>query len=91
MGVELKPVDALFGARYNADMTEDDTFNKLRRTPFPEMRLIVRQFSRAGASNRAKVKLLMLAGWSVQDYNKELARVVGNQQEPQLIKVVDNG
>jgi hypothetical protein len=57
-------------------MTEEDTFKALRRTPFEEIRQVVRQFNKLGMSKRTIVKVLMMAGWTTHDYHIELAKAV---------------
>ena len=64
-------------------MTEEDTFRRLRRTPFQDMRLIVRDANRRNVDKRAIIKQLIFAGWSVLEYNQHLAREVKNEH-PQL-------
>jgi len=53
-------------------MTEEDTIRALRRTPFEEMRLIVRQANKTGMSKRFVAKLLTEGGWVVREYNTKV-------------------
>jgi len=62
--------------------TEDDTFNMLRREPFDQLRLKVRQAAlharlrRQPWNQRSLDKLLSNAGWQPQEYRVALAKAI---------------
>jgi hypothetical protein len=56
-------------------MTEDDTFNRLRRTPIGEMIEIIQKSNiEAGVSFERNIRLLRANGWNPDEY--ETARVM---------------
>jgi len=59
-------------------MTEDDTFRVLSRPPFGEVRRRVRALNKSGRGGRVGAVLVRI-GWTVSEYNRELARVVNDR------------
>lgn len=60
-------------------MTEQDTFNALKRHPFREVRDAVRICNMAGISNRTIIGIIRRAGWEPRDYMNQLAKEVNKQ------------
>ncbi len=52
--------------------TEDDTFRKLKQTPFAQVRTLIREANRSGRHGSAIKMLLKYHGWTPKEYMKEL-------------------
>ena len=57
-------------------MTEDDTFNALKRHPFKEVRETVRICNTLGVSKKLVIRMVKRAGWTPRDYMNQLAKEV---------------
>ena len=55
--------------------TEQDTFNRLKRMPFEQMRQIVRELNRTRQDRRVS-KAINDSGWNVMEYHKALAKAI---------------
>lgn len=57
--------------------TEEDTFNRLRRIPFEQMRLMIRGINRVGIWRKgAALKALEENGWTENEYQLKLAETI---------------
>lgn len=64
--------------------TEEDTFNRLRRIPFEEMRLMIRELNQVGQVGKgrrvAALKALDQNGWTEDEYQGKLAKVINAER-----------
>ena len=57
-------------------LTQDDTFERLRRIPFDQMRTMVAKFYIDNNGTRISIEAMMKShGWSVEKYNVEWNRL----------------
>ena len=61
--------------------TEQDTFDRLRRIPFEEMRLIVRKIHSDIGKYNIALQALRTNGWTQNDYSNQLVIAVQKEHE----------
>jgi len=65
--------------------TEQDTFDRLRRIPFEQMRSIIRKVNQTSTYHKgAALNALKEKGWTRIDYMSTLDKVVKTEQEEKI-------